>query len=234
MARQLSLSVTLNDEATFDNFWVAPGNPILDFLSSWCATSHSEQDNVVFLFGQNGSGKSHLLQAACQCVSRRGGVAQYLPLSELAEMPPDAVVDSLEEASLVCLDDIDVIAGSGDWELAIFDFYNRMRESGHQLLISGSSAPASLDVRLPDLKSRLGWGAVFQLEPPDDQRRGAILRFRGAKRGIELSEDATRFLLHRSERDLTALMNLLKKLDSASLEEKRAVTVPFIKQVMGW
>jgi DnaA-homolog protein len=220
--RQLPLQVRLRDFAVFETFEPGPNGAVLALLSDPAAAGPA-----VWVWGAEGSGRSHLLQACC--AAHEG--AAYLPAEDL--MPAGA--ESLagwRERTLVCLDDVDRLVGRGDWELALFALFNRLWETGGCLVVSASVAPAALDFRLPDLRSRLAWGGVFRLEALSDADRVAALRRRAAHRGLELSPDAARFLLRRLPRDMRALCSWLDKLDVASLAAGKRLTVPFVKSVI--
>lgn len=219
----------LRDDATLASFLSAPAlEPLLAALRAQ-ATAAGEP--LVFLHGGAGSGKSHLLQAACHLLP---AASCYLPLSELAPLPGGELLQGLENRQLVCADDLDAVAGDEDWELALFHFCNRARAAGCRLLLSAGASPRQLSVVLPDLQSRLGWGPVFQLPTPDDERKQAILRYRARCRGLDMPAEVSRFLVSRAPRGLAGLMALLETLDARSLAEQRALTVPFVKQVLGF
>ena len=186
---------------------------------------------MVFLHGGSGSGKSHLLQACCH-LAGEGSV--YLPLAELATYSPEEVLAGVETLSLVALDDIDAVLGQEAWELALFGLYNRAREWGCRLLIAARGAPRTLDVRLADLRSRLSWGGVYQLPLATDAEKCAILIFRAERRGLELSDDVAIYIVNRSQRDLAQLLELLDRLDRASLAQQRPLSIPFVKQTLDW
>ncbi|HEY7776125.1 MAG TPA: DnaA regulatory inactivator Hda [Kineobactrum sp.] len=226
--QQLALNMRLRDDASFDNFLATAAQaPLLGALREQQAAGG---EPVVFIHGASDTGKSHLLQAACQ-LAGPGGC--YLPLGELVLFAPDEVLEGLESRWLVCLDDIDAVLGRADWEQALFHFYNRARAANCRLLISANAAPRALTVDLPDLRSRLSWGVVFQLAAPADDSRQAILEFLALRRGLQMPEEVSRFLVTRAPRSLGALIALLEKLDSSSLAEQRPLTVPFVKKVLG-
>lgn len=227
---QLALPVHLRDDATLDNFLfgeaLGPLEPMLQ------AQTAAAGEPIIYLHGPSGTGRSHLLQGACHAVS--SGEALYLPLEQLGAMAPEQVLDGMEALSLVCLDDLHAIAGAADWELALFHFINRAREQGCRLLVSAAAAPRQLAIALPDLASRLSWGVVFQLDAPSDADKLAILRFRAERRGLQLEEEAARYILSRAPRAMAALMELLETLDRDSMALQRTLTIPFIKSRLGW
>jgi len=226
-AGQLALAVHLRDEATLDNFlFPTQMGPLREALLEDAAEA------AVYLYGKPGTGRSHLLQAAChQCP---GGEALYLPLAQLRDLAADAVLADVEQLSLVSLDDIDTVAGDAAWEKALFNLINRARESGCRLLFSAPCAPRQLALDLPDLRSRLSWGLVFQLPEAGDEDKLRILQFRAQRRGMTLSDEAGQFILARSARSLGELMELLDRLDRDSMVAQRQLTIPFIKASLGW
>ena len=138
-----------------------------------------------------------------------------------------------ENYDLVCLDDVDALAGERRWEEALFHLYNRIRERGACLVVSCASAPARLQLSLPDLGSRLSWGLVYQLRALDDDQRLLALQLRARQRGCDMPDETGRYLLRRLPRDMPALFDLLDRLDDASLVAQRKLTVPFVKSVLG-
>ena len=227
--QQLPLLVQLRDDATLDNFLATDATaPLIEAVRM---QSEGEGEPVVFLHGGRGSGKSHLLQGACHLA---GDSTLYLPLRELAIYAPEEVLAGVETLGLVALDDLDVVMGQEAWEHALFGLYNRAREWGCRMLISASGAPRALDVGLADLRSRLSWGVVYQLPPASDEDKQAILQFRAARRGLNVSDEVASFIVNRASRDLEQLLEVLERLDRASLVRQRALSIPFVKQILGW
>ncbi|MFA5493842.1 MAG: DnaA regulatory inactivator Hda [Porticoccaceae bacterium] len=235
MVDQLSLPLSVRNEATFANFLAEPGSlraQVVALLEN--AAVADSQDTAIYLWGGEGAGCSHLLQAACQRFQCHDRGAQYLPLDELRGCDPASLLVDLEFLPLVCIADIEAVAGDRDWEVALFSLFNRVREQGNLLLIGASCPPRELPLVLPDLQSRLAWSLVFHLPPYGEAEKAAILRFRAARLGIELGEGVIDFILSRGERSLATLMSYLARLDKASLSAQRRVTIPFIKAVFGW
>ena len=199
----------------------------------------------VYLHGAVGSGRSHLLMAACQAASAAGpgnpGAAggghaeaaaagrqvQYLPLATIADHA--AALRGVAGSELLALDDLGAIAGKREAEHALFDLYNRAKAEGSALLFAADAAPAQLGIELPDLRSRLGACTQFALKPLDDAERRAVLKAQAAARGIELDDGVLDWLFARYARDLGALLDLLDKLDVASLAAQRRITIPFLR-----
>ncbi|SQI92105.1 DnaA-homolog protein hda [Aggregatibacter aphrophilus] len=185
-----------------------------------------------YLWGNKGSGKSHLLKGVCQHYLAQQRPALYVPLNKAQYFSP-AVLENLEQQALVCLDDLQAVIGNAEWEVAIFDLINRVRETGRTLLImSADQSPANLPVQLPDLASRLTWGEVYQLAPLNDKQKIEVLQKAAYQRGIELPDETANFLFKRLERDMKTLFNALEKLDQASLQAQRKLTIPFVKEIL--
>ncbi len=227
MSLQLPLGIGLRPGATFDGYVAGPNAEAVASLRA-----HERDARSVYLWGGRGTGKSHLLQAACHEVSSRGDSAVYLPLAQAADFTPE-ILEGLDALALICIDDIHAIAGATEWERGLFHLYNRARERGHALAIAGDRAPRALGLGLPDLATRLGWDLVFQLRPLDDAALGEALRLRAAALGLELPEEVAGWLLRRCERDAPALFALLERLDRASLSAQRRLTIPFVRELVG-
>lgn len=225
---QLPLAVQLRDDATFDNFFAGSNGLVLSELRRQLDGG----EFYLYLFGSDGSGRSHLLQAACHQAGKRGLAALYLPLDELQAYNPAEMFDGLLNLSLVCIDNIESVMGKPEWEEALFHFFNQMKDAGNHLLIAGNCAVRELKTKLPDLASRLSWGLVYQLQSLSDEELIQVLQLRAVQRGLELSEDVSHFILHRCQRDMSALMATLDTLDHASLKQRRRLTIPFIKSIL--
>lgn len=184
----------------------------------------------VYLHGASGSGRSHLLLAACQAATAAGRRAQYLPLAAMSQRV--AALRGVAGSELLALDDLGAIAGNHEAEHALFDLYNHTRSDGFALLFAADAAPSQLAIELPDLRSRLGACTQFLLKPLDDDERRDVLRTRAAERGIELDDSVLDWLFARYARDLDALLDLLDRLDQASLAAQRRITIPFLRDVL--
>ncbi len=223
--RQLTLGIGWNVEATLAQF-VTGANA--DALAALQGRIGGGLDSLM-LFGAAGTGKTHLLQAACRELA--AGTSSYVPLSAMSELSP-ALLEGLDAVSLVALDDVQAIAGRRDWEEAIFHLFNGMRARGGRLLLAARQPPGGLDLALPDLTSRLQWGLVYRLQPLDEDALLAALQQRAGQRGLELPPDVGRFLLNRFPRDSHSLFGLLETLDQAALAAQRRLTIPFVRQVL--
>ena len=223
MNTQLPLGITWRDQATFVNFYTGDNAQLVDSLLSG-------SESLIFLWGEEGCGKSHLLQAVCQM---DGAETQpvYLPMQELLELQP-AALEGMESMNPICVDDVQLIAGNREWEEALFHLFNRVREQNGTMIMSATGAPGNINIQLPDLVTRLGWGAVYQVKPLDDEGKKIALQQRARNRGLQLPGEVIEFVLRRSARDMNSLFQLLDRLDVASLVEQRKLTIPFVKQYL--
>lgn len=227
---QLSLPVHLPDDETFKSYYPASGND--ELIQKLRLSAESYQPQAIFLWGPEKSGRTHLLHAACAHAKELNRSSFYIPLGIHASISP-ALLEGLEHVDLVCIDDINAIAGHPLWEEAIFDFYNRVAEQKRcSLVVSGTKAPKDAGFVLPDLVSRLTWGLNYQLQPMADDEKLAALQRRAAMRGLQLPEDVGRFLLNRLARDLRTLFDVLDRLDKASMIHQRKLTIPFVKEML--
>ncbi len=223
---QLTLGIRLNDRASFANYFTGRNAEVLNHLRA-CARGDSHLP--VLVWSGPGCGKTHLLHAACHAASARAEHPVYLPMRDAALWSPE-VLEGLEQAALVCIDDVDAVAGLPAWEEALFHLYNRMSEQRHGLLLSAAAPPGELKLKLPDLASRLAWGLVLHLEALDENDKLGALQLRAQQRGLELPADVAQFLLRRCPRDLPSLFALLDRLDQASLAAHRKLTIPFVRE----
>ncbi len=196
MTRQLALPISPPPEPTLDNFVPGANVEVLVRLRDLAAGALAE--SVLYLWGEPGSGRSHLLQA-----SARQGLT---------------VADDVER-----LDE--------PRQIALFNAINAARDSGDAVLAAGNAPPAQLALR-EDLKSRLAWGLVYQVKPLSDAQKALTLHAEAERRGLKLSDEVVWYLLTHVRRDLHSLTGLLEQIDRASLEQRRAVTLPLVRELI--
>jgi DnaA family protein len=226
---QLPLEVHLRDDATMDNFLAL--SKVQPLVSALQTQLDPGGEAMIYLYGPTGSGKSHLLQASCHVTAAE---TLYLPLDELRQFPAREVLQGVEMLDRVCIDDIHAVLGDANWELALFNLYNSARQNGCRLVVAGDAAPRALAVNLADLRSRLSWGIVYQLAQGDDEDKAAILQFRATRRGLSLSSGVASYIVSRAPRATEQLLEVLDQLDKVSLVRQRALSIPFVKETMGW
>jgi DnaA family protein len=219
--KQLPLGVRLRAEAIFDSFAPGPNGELVAALrEGGCAP--------LWLWGNPGSGKTHLLQAVCAAAD---AAAAYFPFGRSLALPPAALA-GFENCRVLCLDDVDSIAGDQPWEQALFGLFNEAAELGTRLIFAARAAPRAIDWGLEDWRSRASACVVYQLRDLDDAGRLEALRLRAAQRGLQLPSETADYLLRRMPRDLPSLFEILDHLDEASLVAQRRLTVRFIRDAL--
>lgn len=225
---QLPLGLRFPAHQRFDAFHAGDHN-----VAAVASVAHAARDRRapwVFVSGPEGSGKTHLLIAACQ--EAGSARAQYLPLAALGGQA-EAALSALDDFDLVCFDDVQAIAAHRDIQVGLFDAFNRAKARGATLLFAARQPAARLPIELPDLSSRLSSCVQSTLRPLDEATRRQVLRERARARGVELDDAVLDFLFRRHSRDLGSLFELLDRLDRESLAQQRRVTVPFLRRIIG-
>lgn len=229
MLTQVPLDFQFHGQQCFNNYHDGPNAQTVESLRS-CATGKGM--DYVYLWGETGLGKSHLLNACCRIADQHKFSTACIPLKNLNQLHP-AMFEGLETLDLVCLDDIESIAGQASWEQPIFHFFNRLRENQNRLIVSASKPPTQIAIRLADLKSRLCWGLTTKLRSFSDQDKLAALALRANSLGFDLPAKVAQYLLAHYPRDLSYLWLLLQQLDHGSLSAKHRLTIPFVKKLLG-
>ena len=214
--RQLLLQLAPPPAPTPDNFVPGRNGAALQALRDIARGTGTER--FVYLWGEPGSGRTHLLRGLAQAADAR----KALYFSGAADA-------SAAEDQVIAMDDVQNLA-AGD-QIKLFDLYNRVRATGGALVASGDAAPAQLALRA-DLRSRLAWGLAFQLHPLSDAEKAAALRAHARARALDLSEDVIAYLLRHARRDMASLIGILDALDRYSLEKKRPVTLPLVRDAL--
>lgn len=220
--KQLVLDLTAVPQPALENFVSGRNTELVETLRKMLARGLSER--FLYLWGGQGSGRSHLLQAVVNGCVARGEAAVYI-----ARPVGEALEAELAQLDCVAVDDVERLAEDG--QLALFNLYNALREARGMLLVAGDAPPAGLALR-PDLVTRLSWGLVYQVHGLSDAEKGEALRRHAAARGFALSPEVRDYLLTRIQRDMRSLLVMLEALDRYSLATRRAVTVPLIRELL--
>jgi DnaA family protein len=218
--KQLALDLAVPPPPTLENFIAGRNGELLAQLRRLGAGQPGER--FFYLWGAPDCGRSHLLQATVAQLQAGGGA--YVACR--AETRFDA---GLQRANCVALDDVERL--DQESQVGAFDLYNALRERGGALIASGSAPPVQLALR-GDLVTRLAWGLVYQLHALTDEEKTRALAERAASRGFRLPDEVAEFLLKRVRRDLPTLLAMLDALDRYSLETKRPVTVPLVRELL--
>jgi DnaA family protein len=224
--QQLVLDIGLTPGPTLANFFPGPNEAALRHLQLWAGpeTSQSTRSPVpTYLWGPSGSGKTHLLKAVREALREQGAVVGWLDAGVLE--PPEFN----ESWAAVLLDEVHLY--NSEQQHAAFNWFVNAQTWHRWVLGAGALPPADLPLR-DDLRTRLGWGHVFQLHTLSDAERRAVLRQQADARGVFLSDEVMDFMLSRFSRDLGSLMQLLEHLDRFALQAQRGITIPLIKSML--
>lgn len=182
----------------------------------------------IYIWGEPGAGRSLVVSAF---MASQSSHAVMLPLKQVVFMPVE-MLDGLEHCPLVVLDDIDALALWPQWQEAVFHFYNRLKAAGGRLLVTSAQPPNALTLDLADLRSRLAASSVYALPACSDAVRRELLLVASARRGWPLSDELMAYLLSRGPRRLGQFWALIEQLDKFSLQQKRPLTVPLIRECL--
>ena len=216
--KQIPLPIGTPPAPTFDSF--VPGANVAALTHVRCVEPGAPP---LYLWGLPGSGKTHLLKALAAQVHDEGTRVAWFDPASPAPWPQDAA------AGLIVLDDCDRFDAAQ--QQAAFGVFVLAAAQGAAVAAAGSLPPVDLALR-DDLRSRLGWGHVFALQPLAEPEVRAVLLREADRRGLFLSDEVMAYLLTRFERDLRHLMAQLDRLDRYALVTKRAITLPLLRQML--
>lgn len=213
--QQLSLDVHLVQVPSFDNFVAGPNAELLALLRGIRAGDRPSK--CLFIWGEAGSGKSHLLEAIRQMMTGATvGLADNDPTPH-------------HGSQIALWDDCQNLSP----EAQSAGFATFIRQAGDpkaMIIASADQAPLHLSLRA-DLRTRLGSGLIFQLKRLDDDQKAEVLRQHAASRQITLPEELLRYLLRHYPRDIRTLMQILESLDRFAFEQKRALSLPLLREM---
>jgi len=224
--KQLALDIGLATVPTLNSFFAGPNAATVDHLRLW-STSPTRSPVPTYLWGEGGSGKSHLLCAVQEALREQGLKVGRLDAHSIN--PP-----AFDPAwAAVLMDDVHLY-DLAQQHTAFNWFVNALTPATgapRWVLAAGALPPADLKLR-DDLRTRLGWGHVYALQVLSETERRAVLRQEADARGIFLSDEVMAFMLSRFSRDLGSLMQLLDNLDHYALQNQRTITIPLIKLML--
>ncbi|MFA5243449.1 MAG: DnaA regulatory inactivator Hda [Sulfuricella sp.] len=218
--KQLLLEISPVFAPTLDNFVIGRNAELMQALRQ--LLSGSARERAIYLWGEAGSGRSHLLHGLVAAAREAGLPAMRVTAGEAIPVQPGA-------GALVAVDDVERLGAAE--QISLFNLYNDLREDGGFFVASGPCPPARLNVR-PDLATRLGWGLVYQVQGLNDVEKAQALQEHARARGFALPQEVLDYLLRHWRRDLPSLMAVLDALDRITLEQQRPVTVPLLRQLL--
>lgn len=215
--RQLALDLGPEKPPTLESFVTGQNQELLAQLQQFAQrTSH---EPCAYLWGEPGAGKSHLLRALAADPR-----ARYLnPQSDAADFV------YAPQISLYLLDDCDQL--SPEAQIDAFALFNQVREHQARMISSGALPPARLNLR-DDLRTRMGWGLVYQVHGLSDDEKIAALTLSAHNRGFTLSPGVLPYLMSHFQRDMQSLSAMLDALDRYSLETQRPITLPLLRSLL--
>lgn len=228
-AEQIPLSLTYFNDVHLHSF-IATDNQVPYQLLTEMASAPCGQ--AIYLWGAEATGKTHLLQGACQLASESKLQASYVPLNHHAQLSPE-VIQGLHQIDFVAIDNIHAIAHQTDWEKNLLLLYDELREQQRSLVITSNQPINKLNLSLADLSSRLYWAHVYKLKPPHDETKRQVLKQKALSAGFELSEEVMDYLMRRVDRSLASLLILLNQLNKSSLSKQHPITIPFVRNLLG-
>lgn len=220
---QLVLPVSADPDATWEH-WISRDET--ELLEHALKGKQMPSLPGVFVWGEEGLGKSHVLQAVC---AQFGGDAIYVPLSMVLDIPPSHLLEGVEDSGAVIIDDVHLAASSNDWQEALFHCFNRCVEAETPLVVASQVAISGLSGLLPDLQSRLALLTGFKLPSWDLGAFEVLLKRLAKHRGLLLTHEVARYLTRRLRQTPVAALVAIEKIEQSSLVEQRTPTIPFLK-----
>ena len=223
--KQLTLDIRPDTPPTLENFVAGANVELISMLSLLASSTTAAQlpARHIYVWGTAGSGRSHLLRATVAMARGSGRKTHLFAAAQVDDALPDT------PNALVAVDDVEQL--SPEAQIALFNAFNRSRNSGQSLLLSGPTAPLGLVLR-EDLRTRIGQSLIYEVRPLNDEARATILATQAERRGLRLADEVADFLLRHGRRDLSSLLAVLDALDAASLERKRPITLPLLREMM--
>lgn len=210
--RQLILDLLPDSPPTLDNFVPGGNAETMTALTEWLAGEH--RDTSFCLHGESGCGRSHLLLASG---------------FDYVDAHRNPSLKGVADVAELAVDNVDVLDADG--QIALFNHFNRLKMAGGRLLTAAPQPPAHLALR-EDLRTRLGSGLIYRLQPLSDAEKAEAIAAQARERALKLSPEAINYLLRHAPRDMRTLSMLVVALDQYTLEQKRAVTLPLLRELL--
>ena len=219
---QLGLPISLNSKMLLDNF--IGNSELVNYINS---LSYNNEASEIYVYGEEGLGKTHLLQGAVIRALNDGGNAIYIDCNDSF---PEHILDSVDEFKLISIDNINFINNTN--QDLFFDFYNRARQSKNiTIVVSGNCLPTNLNI-MKDMKTRLSLAVVFKLDILDDDSTMVVLNNQMSERNLTIDSKVYKYLFKNYSRDLKVLLSVINDLDKLSLQSKQAISIPFVKKTL--
>lgn len=247
---QLPLPIELPSYQTLDNYFFEKNELLHDALLNLTAHTEPSNSQLLLIHGAEHCGKTHLATALYHRALEQKLSVCYLDMAELfapeilqayqtmqgeenAESIYMELLANYDLHELLIVENIHIVANQPRLQVALFDLINRCIESSASMLLTSSLGPASTEFELPDLRSRLSWGQVYQLDSLSDDGLEKVVADYVAMKGLNMQHAAIAYLLKFTIRDITNIQTILGELDQLALSEQKAITIPLIKKALG-
>ena len=218
---QLGLPISLNTSMLLESFVANQ-----ELLRSINQLFLDEKSSEVFIYGASGQGKTHILQGAVLKALEMDKNAVYIDCSQSF---PEHILDLVDQIDFISFDNVHLI--SSENQEVFFDLYNRARQTQIFILVSGDSLPSDLEV-MKDIKTRLSLAAVYKLEELNDELIMSVIDSQMSQRNLSVNSNVYEYLFKNYSRDLKVLLSTLNDLDTASLQSKKPISIPFVKKFL--
>lgn len=227
---QLIFPFQINQKASFKSFFCSPDN--FDLMTRLADLVVSKNTHELIIHGEEGSGKSFLMQGICNELSSAGKQFAFIPMKKAINMGVE-IFQNLASLDVVCIDDLQLILVNGEWETALFNLINECQQSDHSIILSfGGTLPLEEITHLPDLLSRIKRMEYMILHTVQDEFLNQALDFVSQQLDINLEKAELEFLLKHQTREFSLLVGNLISLDKQAASLKRKITIPLIKETL--
>ena len=218
---QLGLPISLNSSMLLDNF-VSNKELIRSIRQVFLDQKSSE----IYFYGASGNGKTHILQGAVLESLANDKNAVFV---DCADLIPDHLAEFIDQISLISFDNVHLLSNKN--EEIFFDLFNRSRQSQVNILVSGNTLPADLNI-MKDIKTRLSLATVFKLEELNDESTMIVIDKQMSDRNLSIDPKVYEYLFKNFSRDLRLLLSTMDDLDKASLQTKKPISIPFVRKFL--
>ena len=227
---QLIFPFQINQKASFDSFFCSPDN--LNLMTRLRDIVKSKKYHELIIQGEEGSGKSFLMQAVCNELSLAGKQFAFMPMNKAINMGIE-IIQNLASLDAVCVDDAQLMLANQDWETALFNLINECQQSNCTLILSfDGNQSLEENTKLPDLLSRIKRMEFMVLHAVQDNFLDQGLNFVAQQLDINIEKAELEFLLKHQIREFSVLVENLIFLDTQAASLKRKITIPLIKEAL--
>ena len=224
--KQLTFPWNKSFHSSFEGFYIDPKNKQLISILE----NISINENM-YIYGLKNSGKTYLLQSLCNKYSKNDKSSLFLPLKDVIKYGVE-IIDSIENMDLVCIDGLEAVSQNKKWEIGLFNLINNAQQTGCRLVFTSSSEEGAINFSLADLDSRIRKFQSHEIFPISDDHLLKALKKITNLRSICLGEKEAQYLITYTKRNIADLTIILESLDQLSMENKRRITIPLIKELL--